>query len=66
MKNYLVSGLLGAVGVLASTATNASAAILCNEDGDSLRRQRMRRQRSFAMKMATVGAQRKSTITVGV
>lgn len=34
---YLMSGLLGAVGVLALTATNASAAVVCNEDGDCWR-----------------------------
>ena len=34
MKKYLVSGLLGAVGVLALTATGASAAVVCNDEGD--------------------------------
>jgi len=31
---YLVSAALGALGVFALTATGASAAIVCNEDGD--------------------------------
>ena len=34
MKNYLVSAVAGAVGILAFTATNASAAIVCNGEGD--------------------------------
>ena len=34
MKKYLVSALVGAVGILAFTATNASAAIVCNGEGD--------------------------------
>jgi hypothetical protein len=34
MKRYLVSGLLGAIGVLALTATGASAAVVCNDEGD--------------------------------
>ena len=34
MKNYLVSAIAGAVGILAFTATNASAAIVCNGEGD--------------------------------
>jgi hypothetical protein len=37
MKKYLLSGLLGAVGVLALTATGASAAVVCNDEGDCWR-----------------------------
>jgi hypothetical protein len=32
--NHLGSAILGIVGVLALTATGASAAIVCNADGD--------------------------------
>ena len=31
---YLVSAVAGALGILALTATNASAAIVCNAEGD--------------------------------
>jgi hypothetical protein len=34
MKKYFVSALVGAVGILAFTATTASAAIVCNGEGD--------------------------------
>ncbi len=34
MKKYLVSAIVGAVGILAFTATSASAAIVCNAEGD--------------------------------
>jgi hypothetical protein len=34
MKKYLFSAVAGAVGILAFTATNASAAIVCNAEGD--------------------------------
>src|SRR4029079_2499253 len=34
MKKYLVSALVGAVGIIAFTATNAAAAIVCNGEGD--------------------------------
>ena len=34
MKKYLVSALVCAVGILAFTATTASAAIVCNGEGD--------------------------------
>ena len=31
---YVVSGLIAAVGVLALTASGASAAVVCNDEGD--------------------------------
>ena len=34
MRKYLVSAIVGAVGILAFTATSASAAIVCNGEGD--------------------------------
>ena len=37
MRKYLVSAAVGIVGVLALTATNASAAVVCNDEGDCWR-----------------------------
>lgn len=37
MTKFLVSGLVGAFGVVALAATSVSAAVVCNDEGDCWR-----------------------------